>query len=356
MPYQDPHKLSEKERAVSPYHHIDPGFINERLCFSTFGIKFHKLYEERRKPGNDHMEVLYNHHLLVDMVLILCRNYETPTLVEVVQNPVPGKCFCSTEKSMGVGGSVYGKGKRVQSRIRLPFRCTKKVVLSFGTEHFVADTGKMEMSDEHVVSIVGVIREVKKDEIVVYPLIIGAPSFDHPKNQDLGVDPMQLLWGGWDLYQLVPEDIEEFSKLTDIKMSNQKEWLAVMKDLSEDDVKSKICNILGDSSKKDWGGENNDHFTTKISIDGKRKSVAFIFKGPAKFSPMKITHLGKNGDQLIRLSHTPAEVLIVQHCHEISEPVREMLRAIAVQPSNPRHYCFIDGSDTYRILRAYRQI
>ena len=134
------------------------------------------------------------------------------------------------------------------------------------------------------------------------------------------------------------------------------EWQPIMEKLSESEVKQKICELLKDLPKKDWGGETNDHFSANINIDGQRRSAAFILKGPAKFSEMKVVHLGTNGDQLIRLAHTPAQVLVVQHCHNISEPVREFLRAIAVQPSNPRHYCFLDGQDTYRLLKAYKKV
>lgn len=356
MPYEDPRKLSKEERIINPYHHIDPGFINPRLCFSTFGPKFHELYEKQRKKETDHMSRLYNDHLLVDMVLTVANKWGIPPLAEVLQNPAPKKGFCSTEKSLGAGDFVYQKGKRAESEIALPFEYEKKVVLSFGTEHFVADTGKLEMSDEHSVAIVGIVRSITDTRIVLYPMIIGAPSFDHPYNKDIGVNQGDLMWGGWDLYQLVPEDIDEFKKLIEIHELEEDEWKATMRSISEDNIKQKICEILGDVSKKDWGGETNDHFTTNIQVGGKRKSAAFLFKGPANFSEMKVTHLGKNGDQLVRLTHTPADILIVQHCHLISEPVRELLRALAVQPSNPRHYCFLDGKDTFRLLKAYGKI
>jgi hypothetical protein len=68
---------------------------------------------------------------------------------------------------------------------------------------------------------------------------------------------------------------------------------------------------------------------------------------------MKATHLGKNGDQITRLASEPAQLLVLQHCHLVSRPVREQLRAFAVNPCAPRRYCIIDGPDTYRLLKAY---
>ena len=68
---------------------------------------------------------------------------------------------------------------------------------------------------------------------------------------------------------------------------------------------------------------------------------------------MKASHLGKNGDQIVRLASEPAQLLILQHCHLVSPAVVTTLRAFAVNPSAPRRYCVIDGPDTYRLLQAY---
>ena len=72
---------------------------------------------------------------------------------------------------------------------------------------------------------------------------------------------------------------------------------------------------------------------------------------------MTLTHLGKNNDQIVRLSHEPAEVLIVQHAHEIRSAVRETLRAFATSLGTVRRrYCLIDGADSLRILQAYGKL
>lgn len=68
---------------------------------------------------------------------------------------------------------------------------------------------------------------------------------------------------------------------------------------------------------------------------------------------MKMTHLGKNGDQIDRLFTEPADLFVLQHCHEITSPVRSAMRAYAQQIGRPRLYCVIDGYDTIRILEAY---
>ena len=68
---------------------------------------------------------------------------------------------------------------------------------------------------------------------------------------------------------------------------------------------------------------------------------------------MTLNHLGKNNDQIYRLAMEPADVLFVQHSHDVTPAVRATLRAFAVQPSRPRRYCIIDGRDSLRLLHAY---
>ena len=72
---------------------------------------------------------------------------------------------------------------------------------------------------------------------------------------------------------------------------------------------------------------------------------------------MRLNNLGKNNDQIVRLSKEPASLLIVQHCHDIGQAVRDTLRAFAIQPGPMRRrYCLIDGKDSYKILKAYGKL
>lgn len=71
---------------------------------------------------------------------------------------------------------------------------------------------------------------------------------------------------------------------------------------------------------------------------------------------MGLNHLGKNNDQIVRLSQEPANLLIVQHCHDVLPPVRATLRAFTVQAGGGRRYCIIDGRDSLRLLRAYGKL
>ena len=154
--------------------------------------------------------------------------------------------------------------------------------------------------------------------------------------------------------RIAPSDVEQFQGIdfSDIACADA---LMVMKTVPELQVKQILAKVLGEPVvPNDWGGEQSDLWTTRLRVNGMAYSAAFLLKGPAggRLSrPMTIGMLGKNGDQIQRLASTPAEVLVVQHCHEIRPEVVAMLRGLASDFRNIRHYMLIDGYDSYAILK-----
>jgi hypothetical protein len=158
------------------------------------------------------------------------------------------------------------------------------------------------------------------------------------------------MWWGYDFFENVIEDFDEFSQVRGFP--KPKDFQA-MKFVTERAFKTCLAEIIGGTPSKDWGGETSDFFSAHLNLNGRRVRGAFLLKGPARFAPMTLNTLGKRNDQIVRLAQEPAEVLFVQHCHEIKPPVRQTLRAFAVQPSKPRRYCLIDGRDSLWLLQAY---
>jgi hypothetical protein len=344
-------RFSRADRVKTPRHHIDPGFINHRLIFSTLGHEFREFYEGRRIKADDHWSRLWNDHFLVTCLLSACHNSGDVTLGEVLQSPLLDFLFCSTEQ-LGPAPGVYEE-QRVTSPVLLPYESDWDVVLSYSTRHIWSDTGRMELRDGAKVTVVAGIRNIVGKQIVAYPLVMGAPSFDHPANEGLGLD---LMWYGWEWFELFPEDIDEFSRISEIKSPMPEEWQPAMANILEKYVKQVICELLNDIPAKDWGGELNDHFSSSVHLSGERTTAAFLLKGPTQFSEMMPRHLGKNADQIYRLATSPAQLLVVQHAHDIGEAVRATLRAFSVNPATPRRYCLLDGRDTYRLLKAYGKL
>lgn len=346
-------ELTSQQRKADPYHHVDPGFINKRKCFSFLPKKYLDFFQTHSKEGSGHFVELANDHLLVNLMLEACAELGVHSLGEVLQDPSEGQVFSSTQLLEG-NEDVYSE-QRVNNNVLLQYESDKRVFLNFSTRHFVADTGKVEQSGEYRVSIIGEVRKVTDDFVQLYPMIMGAPSLDHPRNKDVNAG-VNLMRYGHSWYQHFPEDIDEFAKCGDVSISDPDEWISYMRDLPEKSIKEKIADILNDLTDKDWGGEQDDHFTSSIHLSGERTTAAFLLKGPSRFKKMTPELLGKRADQIYRLAATPAKLLIVQHAHEIGKAVRATLRAFAVQPHNPRRYCLIDGRDTYKIFKAYGRL
>lgn len=127
--------------------------------------------------------------------------------------------------------------------------------------------------------------------------------------------------------------------------------------LPERTVKRGIVKILGEQmDPKDWGGESNDIFTTRITVGGRRRRAAFALKGPAKTGPLVPGMMGKNGDQIQRLFTSPAQVFFVQYEGEIKESVVHLMSQLALAKAATEREVFygvIDLKDTYRLRLAY---
>lgn len=192
------------------------------------------------------------------------------------------------------------------------------------------------------------VERVENGEIIARPYVIGdlhtGLKLETPESWDVRhygeIHVSQI-----DQFALIKKQFESEKSVPDIN---------VLKSIPEETIKSSIADILHEGNlPKDWGGEKSDLFTCNISVDGRFMPSAFLLKGPAKFSKMKMSHLGKNGDQIVRLFSEPADLLVLQHCHSISTAVRSTMKAFASRFHDLRYFTVIDGYDTVRLLKAY---
>ena len=342
-------------RAEEKFHHIDMGFLNRRLCITAI-TAFHpealQYFREGQKPGNDHMTVLANDHLLVTTLLDCCEALAVPTLLEALALGRPRHLFRSTER-LEPCPEVYD-ADRVSHVVELDLDFGKPVVIAYHTRHFVSSTGKMVLArasrEDYVNSIVGMLHD-RDDRFEIEPMVIGQPWFEHPRN---GKDAVALMCLGRSFGEILPEDIDQFSNMRDVEVGSADEWMAAMRDVPEAVVKEAIASLLSEPTKKDWGGESDDHFSGNVSVLGHRRTAAFLLKGPSIFRELTLEMCGKRADQIHRMVDSGADVCVVQHAHLIGATVRRTLRTETVRPGGSRRkYCLIDGQATYRILKAY---
>lgn len=262
-------------------------------------------------------------------------------------------------KLVWVEQRVYYKGIRValkdtalgshgRGRFHGPLSTDRSIKIfgSFNVEHLTSSTSSEELSGSGRHFILGYVKSAEGDEVELRLILIA-------DRWGRGVVKPGLGFVETEPHHVFPSQIDQFAGV-DWSMPLRQADLAVLKGVKEERVKEWLADILDEPEvPKDWGGEQFDLWTDRITINGKRVRAAFALKGPAKFHQMKIADLGINGDQVSRLANTVADLLVVQHCHSISAPVLHMLHAFAVNPARPRRYMTIDGYDTIRIFRHF---
>lgn len=338
--------LSPAERALPLKHTIDPGFVNHRAVQSVLGAPGMKIVDEltgQLPPHPEWQALVRVDHIYTEVMLGFCEANGIPTLSQLLASG-GGRMFCSTERVLA-NEAVYS-AERTQSEIQPAGLSNYRVFLEYSTKHIHADTTRSELHSGARQSIIAILDRKDADTLYFRPLIIGAPWLrsENPQWAD------KVMWWAQDFFENFIEDFREFAK---VALEPVPSSVEPMRQISENAFKTCLARILGDPVSKDWGGEQSDHFTAHLHLGDRRVTGAFLLKGPAKFAPMSLNHLGKNNDQIYRLAQEPADVLFVQHAHEIIPAVRATLRAFAVFPGRSRRYCLIDGRDSLRLLRAY---
>jgi hypothetical protein len=344
-------KLTTEQRAIDLDLIIDPGFVNHRKIQTVIGKSGMELIDRGIRNLPELPEWQKNvriDHIYSEVMLIFCETIGIRTLQFNLATGIGlGQLFCSAER-LGPCPDVYGK-PRVVSKWIPPKGSNVNIEVEFhySTAHIRGDTMLFRLHDgNHVFAIIAELVEVDENRALFEPLIMGFPwlrSKEESPSFDIG-------WFGYSFFENFVEDFDEFSRVKQYPLPSDSE---PMRNISEKAFKRCLAEILGDTAMKDWGGESSDFYTAHLHLNGKPKIAAFLLKGPAHFAPMTLNHLGKNNDQIVRLAKEPAQVLFVQHCHDVTPPVRDTLRAFAVQPGNPRRFCVMDGRDSLRLLQAY---
>ena len=159
--------------------------------------------------------------------------------------------------------------------------------------------------------------------------------------------------------RLYIEDIDSFRKVRDVNPAMVSHLLKDGRlDMPEDAIQTALEQILDvPVHKKDWGGEMTDLYTANITVNGARTASAFLLKGNGlKKNVMEIRDCGKNGDQVVRLFDSPAELLVIQFVGEISEAlIKDAEGKVTAMRSQGKNACFciMNGQDTARVLYAY---
>ncbi|PKK81936.1 MAG: hypothetical protein CVT49_16255 [candidate division Zixibacteria bacterium HGW-Zixibacteria-1] len=148
-------------------------------------------------------------------------------------------------------------------------------------------------------------------------------------------------------------NFNSFKKVKMIKSSKKSQ------PLKESIVKEFLKKIIGQKGDfRDWGGEENDLYTSRVIFKGKRHLTAMALKGRATKAPLTPKKMGKNGDQIVRLFYATADLFIVQFWGKVESSIYKEMERMAIAASffsrKEIFYCIIDGDDTQRLIQAYQ--
>jgi len=156
------------------------------------------------------------------------------------------------------------------------------------------------------------------------------------------------------IQRITVDDIDSFKGVNKIELAPKTKYIPI----KEKDFKTGLQKIIGEEGVfNDWGGENDDLYSTRLIINGKRLNASFGFKGRGTKGKLTPKKMGTQGDQIQRLFRTTADVFIIQYWHQIGESILEQMESFAIAKSvlnnKEIYYGIIDGQDTIRLLLAY---
>lgn len=215
---------------------------------------------------------------------------------------------------------------------------------SFNSARMASASAVGNLTGRRRVYLIGTITDLSEARIEIRPAFIGIRSFIEDEDPASGEMNLGL--------RIYPSEIGQFGGV-DFRCPVTPAELKAVLAVPEEKVKNTIADLIGEAYvPKDWGGERSDLYTSRVFARGRQISSAWLLKGPGYPHPMTVRALGKPGDQIVRLFSEPAELLILQHCHEITPSVISMMEAYAYDLRNPRKFMIIDGADTGRILKS----
>jgi hypothetical protein len=218
-----------------------------------------------------------------------------------------------------------------------------RITGSFNSARTASSSAIGNLTGSRRVYLIGTVTDLNAARIVLRPTFIGIRSL-------LDDDP--AAGGMVSALRVYPSEIGQFSEV-DFGCPVTEAELKAIRQVPEETVKKAFAALIGESYvPKDWAGERSDLYTSRVIARGHQVSAAWLFKGRGHPYPMTVKALGKPGDQIGRLFSEPAELLVLQHCHQIMTAVVEMMDTYAHDFRHPRSYMIIDGADTSRILKS----
>jgi len=334
-------------------------YLNLRRVAELVGNSALSNYFILNKPIKDYQYIHANLVLSAskDAVVEWLRVNKPPTLGQLIlaDNVTSGRIFTHYSDFYCKGLTKYQKAKNSNAdSVPLPKIYSKldhllpgaRLNINYYPEHLTSDSAWDTLSGRRQLFALAVVDQSEDNTITAIPYVVATLLPDMNKCSIKGIrwsNRLEVFIDGIDSFALARNELPP-----------SPQDLTLLKNVPEKDIKQAFAEIIGEPTvPKDWGGEKSDLFSTYVTLDNERISTAFVFKGPSQFKPMTLAECGKNGNQIDRLFSEPADLSILQHCHEIKPDVRAAMRAYATRIGDLRLFALINGYDTIRLLRAY---
>lgn len=306
------------------------------------------------------------------MKLTSYENYSSETKLLLMSSTISNPSGDRNDK-IANAAKVIGNSKQTEAVFKAIYTNKKKIktvrdiIISTGIESNVRvlQIGK-KLYAEDMINIINFNKRTAYEKIDFYTHNIKKiiqlsndkkklnkfPTKTNPQTQSHSIKisfPKKII----NIKEIMIDDFENFSKIKKIKIAP-----SIFKPLEENKIKLGFQKLMNEKGKfTDWGGEINDLFTSRIILKGKRRTVAFAFKGKATKGILTPKKLGRNGDQIQRLFKSPCEIFIIQYQGQVDPSVYEQMRIFAIAKSvtdgTKIYYGVVDGQDTSRLLQAY---
>ena len=298
-------ELTPDQRSLPLLHTIDPGFVHHRRIQTAIGPRAMKYVDERIRDLPDmadwQREVRIN-HIYTQAMLGFCRHLGVAPLQRLLATE-RGRLCCSTEE-VGPSPDVYDQERSIN--LWIPRGAyPRRVEFHYSTRHICSDTMRSDLYRGSTVSIVAELHSVAHEAVIFRPIAMGSPWLEAGDTEP----DFEIMWWGLEYFENFVEDFDEFSEVVSVPTPESPE---PMRQISERAFKHCLAQILGDQARVDWGGETSDHFSAHVHLRGTRATAAFLLKGPARFEPMNLNHLGKNS-RIVSLCQTAVRLACRKH-------------------------------------------
>jgi hypothetical protein len=151
------------------------------------------------------------------------------------------------------------------------------------------------------------------------------------------------------------DEIDSFAGVRDVPQSTVV-GLSYPLNIAEDHVKAAIHAILSEPFATPHSPAELSDINTSVIVDGRQIGAAFLLKGPGLRKPiMQVKDLGSQGNQIVKLARSEADLLVVQFVGQIAEDVIVHLRQAVNDlrlSGRPAIGSVWDGTTTARLLLA----